>query len=254
MSARRGFGVDGGLPAEVATELARRVEAAGYASLWTTDTPSADGLADLAAFAAGSTTLELGIGVAPVDRRSAEVLAARVREPELPLDRIWLGIGSGRSTKPLGLVRTATAELREFLPGVRLVVSAMGPKMAALAGEVADGVLLNWLVPARVEEYRRHTASDSTGLMMYVRTAVDPGGRERVRREATRYASNRAEYFAANGVEPGEVGVAGSSSQIAEQLSVYERVLDEAIVRALPASADPADLFAVVEAAAPKTR
>lgn len=253
MTARRGFGIDGGLPAEVATELGRRVEAAGYSSLWTTDTPSADGLMDLAAFATDTTTIQLGIGVAPVDRRSAQVLAARVSELGLPLDRLWLGIGSGRSASPLKLVRDSAAELRVLLPEVRIVVAAMGPKMAALAGEIADGVLLNWLVPARVGDYRRHTASERTRLMMYIRAAVDPGGRERLAREAARYASGRAEYFAANGVEPGQVGVAGSQSQIAEQLKAYDAVLDDAIVRALPASSAPADLFAVVEAGSPNT-
>lgn len=34
VASARGFGVDVGLPEDVATELARRADAAGYASVW----------------------------------------------------------------------------------------------------------------------------------------------------------------------------------------------------------------------------
>ena len=45
------------------------------------------------------------------------------------------------------------AALRAEL-STRIVVAALGPKMCRLAGEVADGVLLNWLTP----EYARQSA------------------------------------------------------------------------------------------------
>lgn len=248
----RGFGVDAGLPPEVASELARRAEAAGYSSIWATDTPTADGLADLAAFARGTARIRLGVGVLPLDRHSPEAIVRRVRELALPLDRLWLGVGSGARRRPLATVRDAIAPLREGLPGASIVVAAMGPQTMRLASEVADAVQPNWLVPRTVEEAKRLYAPGSRAqTVMYVRAALDPGGRERVGREAGRYASTRPDHFEANGVPFDQVGVAGPPGSFDAQLAPYEAVLDETIVRALPASPAPDDLFALLEATRP---
>ena len=45
-------------------------------------------------------------------------------------------------------MREALPELREALPGVRLVLAAMGPKMCELAGAEIDGAFFNWMTPA----------------------------------------------------------------------------------------------------------
>ncbi|MBX7111699.1 MAG: LLM class flavin-dependent oxidoreductase [Dehalococcoidia bacterium] len=248
----RGFGVDAGLPAEVASELARRAEAAGYTSIWTTDTPRADGLADLAAFASGTTRIRLGVGVLPLDRRPPAAIVEQVRALGLPLDRLWLGIGSGASDRPLALVREAIPPLREALPGVAIAVAAMGPRMTRLAADLAEGVHLNWLTPNTIENARSLAGSASRAqLLMYVRAALDPGGRERVGQEAARYAATRSAHFEANGVPVDQVGVAGPPGSFDAQLAPYEALLDQTIVRALPASPAPEDLFALLEATRP---
>ena len=52
---------------------------------------------------------------------------------------------------------------------------------------------------------------------------------------------------------PAEAGVAGRGPEdFNPQLAPYEAVLAETIVRALPASAAPEDLYALLEAARPK--
>ncbi|MEZ4552767.1 MAG: LLM class flavin-dependent oxidoreductase [Dehalococcoidia bacterium] len=248
----RGFGVDAGLADEVASEVARRAEAAGYSSVWATDTPSADGLANLAAFAQATERIRVGVGVLPLDRHSPETIVRRVRELGLPVERLWLGIGSGGNARPLRAVRDAIAPLRDGLPGVSIVVAAMGPQMMRIASEVGDAVQPNWLIPRTIVEAKGLYAPGSRAqTIMYVRAALDPGGRERVGREAGRYAATRPQHFEANEVPPAEVGVAGDAASLDAQLAPYEAVLDETVVRALPASPAPEDLFALIEAARP---
>jgi alkanesulfonate monooxygenase SsuD/methylene tetrahydromethanopterin reductase-like flavin-dependent oxidoreductase (luciferase family) len=244
--------VDAGLPGDVAADLAARAEGAGYTSIWTTDAAAAAGLLDLAAYARGSERIRIGVGVLPLDRHTPDSIAEQVRSLALPLDRLWLGLGSGGGPHPLRTVREAVPVLREALPGVVIVVAAMGPQMTRLASAVADAVQPNWLTPPAIEAAKRLFVPDSAArTFMYVRAALDPGGRERVAREAGRYAANRPDLFAANGVPLDEVGVAGAAGSFDAQLAPYEALLDETIVRALPASRDPEDLFALLEAARP---
>ena len=220
-----------------------------------TDSPAGDGLACLAAYARGGDRLRLGVGVLPLDRHPPEAIIERVRELGLPLDRLWLGIGSGRSATPLGTVRAAVPVLREALPGASIVIAAMGPQMCALAGEIGDAVHLNWLTPEAIRDtMARIEGREPRPLgVMYVRASLDPGGRERVGVEAGRYARQpgMATHFEANGVPPSALGVAGVAGTFDAQLAPYEAVLDATIVRALPASAEPADLCALLEACAP---
>src|SRR5262249_60718034 len=41
-------------------------------------------------------------------------------------------------------------------PPPRIYLAALGPRMCELAGEVADGVLLNWIPPAAVPDSVQH--------------------------------------------------------------------------------------------------
>jgi alkanesulfonate monooxygenase SsuD/methylene tetrahydromethanopterin reductase-like flavin-dependent oxidoreductase (luciferase family) len=143
----RAFGVAAGLDPEIATPLAARCEQLGYGSVWSNDTPMAEGLETLAAFAAETSSVDLGVAVIAIDRRSPEEIAARIEELGLPRERLWLGVGAGFSKKPLTAMREHLPQLREALPGVRLVLAAMGPKMCAFAGAEFDGVFFNWMTP-----------------------------------------------------------------------------------------------------------
>jgi alkanesulfonate monooxygenase SsuD/methylene tetrahydromethanopterin reductase-like flavin-dependent oxidoreductase (luciferase family) len=256
----RGFGVAAGLDPEVARPLAARCEELGYTSMWSNDHPGAKGLETLAEFAAAAPEVDLGVAVIALDRQAPEEIAADIERLGLDPSRLWLGVGAGFSEKPLTRMRESLPELREKLPGVRLVLAAMGPKMCALAGAEFDGVFFNWMTPAfaagareKVEAGARETGREAPPVFGYVRTAVGPDAAERLANEESFYRNLHDGYrnhFDRLGEPEGTVGVAASDSAGAQtQLSAYE-ALDTVVVRGL-ASATVEAMAAVAEAAAP---
>ena len=153
MSAR-GFGVAAGLDPEVATPLAARCEELGYTSMWANDHPAASGLETLAAFAEGSAAMQLGVGVLAIDRHPPAAINEKIEALGLDRSRLLIGVGAGFSEKPLTAMRETHDELREAIPGVKLVLAAMGPKMCALAGASYDGAFFNWVTPDYAAEAR----------------------------------------------------------------------------------------------------
>lgn len=238
-----GFGVAGSLDHGVVAELAAAAERAGYATFWANDVPGGEGLAALAAAAAATSRIGLGVGVIPLDRQSPATIAGRVAELGLPADRLLLGVGSGMPGGGLERVRDGVAELRALTPA-RIAVGALGPKMCALAGEVADAVLLNWLVPAHVAPSARLTldAAAAAGrprplVIGYVRVALDEG-LARLRAESDRYASYPAyaANFARMGASAIETTVHGPDrAAIRAGIAPYLGELDETVVRCIAA-------------------
>src|SRR5436190_15481969 len=145
MAKGRGFGIAGALEVELAARLAEAAEAAGYASFWANDTPNGEGLASLAAAAKRTKKIKLGVGVIPIDRQPAALIAKRVSELGLPEDRLVLGIGSGGLTRDTVETTAQQAEELGRLTSAKVVIGALGPKMCEAAGSSSDGVLLNWL-------------------------------------------------------------------------------------------------------------
>lgn len=260
---RLGFGVVAGLDEALLATLAREVERLGYGAFWINDSgrPDADGLRGLAVVASAAPSLRLGVGVLPLDRRSPAATATEIRSLGLPVPRLWLGVGSGGATaQPLGLVRRGVAELRELIPGAAVVVAALGPRMARLAGEVADGVLFNWATPERLAVMSALAAEGAAtaGRMpvarwTYVRTAIGPDARERVAAEALRYAEpgpyGRA--FSAMGVPFGEIGIAGNGESLGSRVAAYRAVVDGVVIRALPNAWTLDAVLEIARAAAP---
>src|SRR4029077_7938642 len=190
----RGFGVAAGLDPEVARPLAARCAELGYNSLWSNDHPGAKGLETLAEFAAGAPGVDLGVGVIALDRTPREQIAADIERVGVDPERLWLGVGAGFSEKPLTKMREALPEARERLPGVRLVLAAMGPKMCALAGASYDGAFFNWMTPAfaagaraKVEAGAREAGRPNPPIFGYVRTAVGPDAPDRLAKEESFY-------------------------------------------------------------------
>ena len=256
-----GFGVIAGLAPDLLAALAVEVERLGYGAFWINDSgrPEADGLAGLATVAAAAPSLVLGVGVIPLDRRAPGAIAEHVRALGLPLDRLRLGVGSGGSKQPLGLVRDGVGQLRVALPAARIFVSALGPRMSSLAGEVADGVLFNWAVPDRLAETRlRVGEGEAAGgrrpieQWAYVRAAVGPNARDRLAQEAAQYARSPAygRAFAAMGRPLADVGVTGDD--LGDQLRPYRDLLDGVVVRALPPAWDLDGALAIARAGAPR--
>jgi alkanesulfonate monooxygenase SsuD/methylene tetrahydromethanopterin reductase-like flavin-dependent oxidoreductase (luciferase family) len=152
----RGLGISAGIGAGLARDLAVNCERLGYHSLWSNDEPTAAGLETLAQFAGAAPRLELGLGVLPLDRHQPVAIAAEIARLGLDPAKLWVGVGSGQLRAPLDIMRRAVAELRELLPDrTRIVVAAMRPQLCRIGGAIADGVLLNWMLPAQAALARR---------------------------------------------------------------------------------------------------
>ena len=255
----RGFGVAAGLDPEVAGPLASRCAELGYASMWSNDHPGALGLETLKVFSEAAPALELGVAVMALDRHAPEEINGHIERLGLDRGRLWLGVGAGFSEKPLTQMREALPRLREELPGVRLVLAAMGPKMCHLAGAEFDGVFFNWMTPGFATAARQHVEAgaadvgrDAPPVMGYVRTAVGDDAAERLAKEEAFYRDLHAGYrnhFDRLGEPEGTVGVAAADRDEAQQrLAAYE-ALDVTVVRGL-ASATVEGMTAVAEAAA----
>ena len=260
MSAR-GFGVAAGLDREVAVELAGRCEELGYTSMWSNDHPAANGLETLAAFAEGSAATQLGVAVIALDRQSPAEINAKIEELDLDRSRLLIGVGAGFSKKPLTRMREAHDELREAIPGVRLILAAMGPKMCALAGSHYDGAFFNWMTPEFATGAREQVSSgaadagrDAPRVYGYVRTSVGADAETRLAKEEGFYRDLHDGYrnhFERLGEPPGTVGVAAENPDDASpRLDAYE-ALDTVVVRGL-ASAKLENMDRVATAAAPR--
>jgi alkanesulfonate monooxygenase SsuD/methylene tetrahydromethanopterin reductase-like flavin-dependent oxidoreductase (luciferase family) len=257
----RALGIDAGLDPGLARDLAARCQALGYDSLWVNDQPEEPGLETLAHFAAGAPELDLGVGVLPLQRYDAAGIAADVERLGLDPARLWLGIGSGTLQPQIDPLRRTTAELRERLPAARIVIAAMRPRLCRLGGELADGVLLNWMLPdgaARAREWVHEGAGragrEAPVVASYVRVAVGPGAQERLDAVEGRYRTltpGQQQHFEALDVPLGTVGVAAADpAEVGEQLGAYAPALDLTIARVL-AEPEAAALAAVADAAAP---
>jgi alkanesulfonate monooxygenase SsuD/methylene tetrahydromethanopterin reductase-like flavin-dependent oxidoreductase (luciferase family) len=256
----RGFGVAAGLDPEVARPLAEGCSGLGYGSMWTNDHPGAKGLDTLAEFGAAAPTVDLGVAVIALDRTPPEAIAADIERLGLDPSRLWLGVGAGFSEKPLTRMRESLPELREKLPGVRLVLAAMGPKMCALAGAKFDGVFFNWMTPGfaagartKVESGAQEAGRPTPPVFGYVRTAVGPDAPERLAKEESFYRDLHPGYrnhFDRLAEPEGTVGVAATDAPDAQQQLAAYTALDTAVVRGL-ASATVEAMTSVAAAAAP---
>jgi alkanesulfonate monooxygenase SsuD/methylene tetrahydromethanopterin reductase-like flavin-dependent oxidoreductase (luciferase family) len=237
----RGFGVAAGLDPEIARPLAEHCAQLGYGSMWSNDHPGAKGLETLAEFGSAAPGLDLGVAVIALDRTPPESIAADIERFDLDSSRLWLGVGAGFSEKPLTRMRESLPELREKLPGVRLVLAAMGPKMCALAGAEFDGVFFNWMTPefaagarTKVEAGAKEAGRPTPPVFGYVRTAVGPDAAERLAKEESFYRDLHTGYrnhFDRLAEPEGTVGVAAADSDAAQsQLAAYE-ALDTVVVR-----------------------
>jgi len=258
----RGFAVAANVKAEVIAAAAREAEATGYTSFWVNHPGPFDGLASVAVAAKATQRIALGIGVIPLHTRGPASIVEGARTHALPLDRLWLGVGSP-NPRSLERVRDGVAAVRKELR-TKLVVAALGPKMCRLAGELADGVLFNWLTPehakasaALVREGAQAAKRPAPRMFGYVRLAMGPGAADRVAKEGGRYAAIPAykANFDRMGVKPEATAiVADSPAEVTRALARWEGVIDEIILRALPADDGVDSTLALVRAASPSAR
>lgn len=168
---------------------ARQATELGYGSFWTAETVGLEAFGLLGAVGNAAPGLDLGTGVLALQLRTPPLLAmgAATLQALQPERRVMIGVGISSPAvtsrwhgatygeHPLAQVREFVTLVRACLSGekvdfagdyyrvngfrlaVRLgerrpeiVLGALGPRMLALAGEVADGVLLNYLPASHV--------------------------------------------------------------------------------------------------------
>jgi alkanesulfonate monooxygenase SsuD/methylene tetrahydromethanopterin reductase-like flavin-dependent oxidoreductase (luciferase family) len=256
----RGFALFAGTTADIIRATAREAEALGYTSFWVNHPGATDGLASLALAAGETSRIDLGIGVIPLHTRGPESIVQGVRATALPLDRLLLGVGSPNPGS-LARVRAGVAAIRAQL-STRLVVAALGPRMSHLAGEIADGVLFNWLTPehARVAAGWVRAGAAAAGrqpptLCAYVRVALGAAAAERLAEEGARYAAipAYAAHFARMGVKPGDTAIAAPTpAALAAALGRWQGVVDEVVLRAITGQDTLEENLALVRAARPE--
>ena len=162
-----------GIPLAAHGELFRRIEAAGYDDVWTSETAGYDGFTPLALAAVHTERLRLATGVVNPFTRGPAVLAQHCAAlSDASGGRFVLGLGSSSNViverwngvpfeKPLSKMREAIEGLRPILAGERgpggfkleqppaepppIVVAALRGKMLALAAQLADGAFTNFL-------------------------------------------------------------------------------------------------------------
>lgn len=254
-----GFALFAGITPDVIRACAREAEALGYDSFWVNHPGPVDGLASLAHAARETTRIALGIGVIPLHTRGPEAIIEGVKAQALPLDRLLLGVGSP-NPRSLDRVREGVATLRANLK-THIVVAALGPKMCHLAGEVADGVLFNWLTPAHarkatewVREGAKAAGRTPPRTYAYVRLALGAAAGDRLQEESDRYAaiSAYAAHFARMSTRPIDTAIAAKSpEEIRTAVAAWQGAVDEVVFRAITAKDTVDDTLALVRAAAP---
>jgi probable F420-dependent oxidoreductase len=183
---------------DLAVSTARTASELGYRSFWTAETTGPEAFSLLGAVGAAAPGLDLGTGVLALQLRTPMVvaMAGATLQALQPEREVLLGIGISSPVvtqrwhgvpygdRPVQRVREYVTLLRACLSGdkvdfagdfyqvkgfrlgVRLgerrpqiVVGALNPAMLRLAGELADGVLLNYLpashVPWSIEQVRK---------------------------------------------------------------------------------------------------
>lgn len=261
-----------------ALALARRADTLGYESLWVTHGIGRDALQVLAAYGHVAPHLGLGSGVIPIYPRHPVLLAQEALTlSDVSGGRLRLGIGVSHRPmmegalgldmgRPLDVTREYVTVLRAALTGKvqhqgaryrvswqsglprvpaapPILLGGLAPRMLELAGEIADGVLLNWLPPEAVPPALRRLEAGARRagrtladfeVAAFIRTAVTDEAapvREALARDITQYAivDSYARFFGDSGYadEVGRVNAAWTKGDRAQAVrEVSPRFLD----------------------------
>ncbi|HUY07297.1 MAG TPA: LLM class flavin-dependent oxidoreductase [Acidimicrobiales bacterium] len=131
----------------------------------------------------GNFVLGIGTGGAGKDFWASAGLPNRpisiMRDYVTILRRLFAGDDVNYEGNALALHHT---KLAQEIPGVPVYLAALGPQMLELAGEVADGVCLNWATPDQIAWSDGHLRTGITKagrrredlkMSMYVRVCID---------------------------------------------------------------------------------
>jgi probable F420-dependent oxidoreductase len=261
-------------PAADFIAAAREAEARGYHTAWLGEVSGYDAIVMSTVVATHTERLVVANGVLPVQTRTPVILGmATASLNHLAPGRFALGLGlssktiveqwHGLSFSPaLGQIREAVEIVRKVAGGervnhegkfyrvrnfrltgpvattpVRVYLAALGPEMLELAGEIADGVLLNWIPPEAVPASIAHLevgarragrALDNFEIASFVRTCVTDdaaAARETLARDITGYATVDvyASFFRTAGY-PDEVAAVGAAWGAGDRAGAVKRI------------------------------
>ncbi len=207
----------GSTPAQIA-ERSRQAESLGYESVWLPEGTTWDAISLLTFIAGATTRIRLATGVLPVFYRSPALFAMSGHTlASISNNRFVLGIGSGHPAaisdhhgvtyeRPFARLRETVDIVRRMLSQAKvdfqgqvfslknaslgasatgldipIYISALRPQMLELAGEIADGVVMNWasldFLDVALEHLHRGARRagrdpDQVDVACYVRTGV----------------------------------------------------------------------------------
>ncbi len=159
-------------PIDLQREAARRLERAGYRTAWTNETVGGkDPLVQVALLLAATERITFGTGIANIWARAPQTgHAAAAQLSEAYPARLVLGLGAGYPQQAAAVGRefgSPLAAMRDYLERMAAptmtpapeapyprIIAANGPKMLALAAEMADGALPAGLPPAYTAQAR----------------------------------------------------------------------------------------------------
>ena len=191
-----------------------RLERAGYRTTWTNEVIGKDALVQLALLLGATERMTFGAGVANIWAREPETLhAAAAQLAQAYPDRVVLGLGGGypqqaASTgrdfgRPLATMRDYRARMdnQTWPPAPDAayprIIAANGPKMLALAGEIADGALPAGLPPEFTAYARRVLGPDKLLVIgLSVVADPDPDRAKTIARETVKTSLSKPSYAA----------------------------------------------------------
>lgn len=290
-------------PIREGMEIVKYAEAKGFEAVWQADSRLVrDAIIPMSAFAAVTDTIKVGSGVVDCWTRNPARLASTFSTlDDLAPGHVILGIGAWwdplaakvgiTRNKPLGVMREIVTTVRALLANetvtfegdyvhldgveldyvyqerrpkdVPIYIGATGMKMMELCGEIADGVVLNYLVGP---DYNRQA-------MEALQIGLDKSGRkledvdrpqlvvcsvhedrktalDMARLMVTQYLGQQPHIMKASGVPQSlldKVGEVLTWPATHEQVEAASKLVPDEIVQMLTASGTPADAKAKVD-------
>jgi 5,10-methylenetetrahydromethanopterin reductase len=290
-------------PIRDGVDYVRQAEAAGFDAVWQADSRLVrDAVVPMAAFAAATQRIKVGSGVIDIWTRNAARLASTFSTlDDLAPGRILCGLGAWwdplaakvgiQRSKPLTAMREVIAALRGLLgnqqvtlagtrvrlDGVELdyvyqprrrkdvpiYIGATGMQMMALAGEIADGVVLNYLVDPSynvqaMEALAKGAAKagrsvDDIDRPQLVVCSVDADRQaalDAARLMVTQYLGQQPHIMKASGVPQellDEIATVLTWPATHEQVATASRLVPDDVVQRCTASGSPEEVVAKVD-------
>jgi 5,10-methylenetetrahydromethanopterin reductase len=285
-----------------AIQYVKHAEARGFEAVWQAESRLVrDAIVPMAAFAATTSRIKIGSGVINNWTRNAAVIAATfLTLDDLAQDRIICGIGAWwdplaakvgiKRDKPLLAMREVVEVTRRLLNrervtfhgefvqvddveldvvhgrkeprNVPIYIGATGPKMMALTGEIADGVVLNYLVSPKYNEMALEQLEIGAKLSgrsvldidrpQLVVCSVDADRKKALdgaRKLVTQYLGQQPHIMKASGVSQellDEIGQVLTWPATEEQIEEAMKLVPDDVVQMITASGTPEEVKAKV--------